>query len=264
LLFTNESVFPYRHDIEILGVTIVDDLVLTRKNEGIWSSVLFFFDVINYIKKSKLFIEDDNFILLDTDVLAIKGCNILFDYIDLHNCNLAYSIGIYDEDFLFHNKKISNLNALSEVFFGESNSNKIKTLIGGEFFGFKKANLTDILRISDYFLNYSDLTTEEQILSIINAQLNFCFFNNTIFRVWTSYKFYKVPKDNNYFFLHFPAEKKFGIFYLFESLKKLNNNDFLRYSNLVKKYIPFTNKFRLFLFRLYFKIKFDFLTNFKW
>ena len=67
------------------------------------------------------------------------------------------------------------------------------------------------------------VTTEEQVLTMLNCNAQFASVNLSIYRVWTAYRNYDVPANfDKYTFLHLTSEKTFGLSRLFEILIEMN------------------------------------------
>lgn len=259
-LFTNVATFPFRDSIEALGVKIYDDLSLTARNPGKWATVKFFFDVIEFIGRHTDFDDDDAFVMLDTDVVALRNATPLFDCLQASKNAIAY---VFDElsgkGRDFHGINISNLEGIGFSAFGKQMN--IKILIGGEFFCFNKyqvSELTSYFRRILYNPNYSSqITTEEQILTLVNAQEPWAFFPEGICRVWTTLRVFKIPKKNfNYIFLHLPSEKEVGLNKLFNATKDIDPHNMTEsdFHLLFYRCIPLKRPYVLYLSKLISKI----------
>ena len=258
-LFTNVATFPFRDSIEALGVKIYDDLTLTARNPGKWATVKFFFDVIEFIGKHNDFDDDDSFVMLDTDVVALRSATPLFDYLQASKNAIAY---VFDDlsgkDQDFHGINISNLERIGLSAFGRQMN--IKSLIGGEFFCFNKyqiSELTSHFRVFNNPIYSSQITTEEQILTLVNAQKPWGFFPEGICRVWTTLRVFKIPKTNfNYIFLHLPSEKEVGLNKLFNVAKDINphNITISDFHLLFYRCIPLRQPYFFYLSKLISKI----------
>ncbi len=260
ILFTNIKDFPFRKEIEGMGVIIYDNLELTKRNKCKWATVNFFFDVINFILKSNLFLKDDRFILLDTDVVSCDSAKTIFKSLDNSIRPIAYiSKNIFSNDEVFHDLKISNLEEIAFQIFGTRL--KIKDLIGGEFFSFSKRqafsfqNEFSTIRSSIYSKN---IYTEEHVLTLYHAYKNFNTIPRAIFRVWTTIKFLKMPfKNIKYIFLHFPSEKDAGLTKLFNAVYRenpcmINESEFQRF---FYRSLPINNPYKFYLNRIFMKFK---------
>jgi hypothetical protein len=262
-LFTNVVTFPFRDSIEELGVKVYDDLSLTSRNPGKWATVNFFFDVIEFISSHNDFDEDDAFIMLDTDVVALRSATPLFDYLKESKNAIAH---VFDElsgkvrDF--HGINISNLEGIGFSAFGLHIN--IKSLIGGEFFCFNKYQIcefTSYFRVFNNPIYSSQITTEEQILTLVNAQKPWAVYHGAIYRVWTTLSVFKLPEKNiNYLFLHLPSEKEAGLHKLFNATidldpLKMSKIDFhilfYRCTHLHKPYYIYLSKIVNKFFRLF-------------
>lgn len=233
-LFTNIQDFPYRKEIEALGVRIYDNLVLTSRNHKKWATVKFFFDVVDFIVDSEDFKGEDGILLLDTDVVATQSAQILFDFLHEGDHPVAY---VLDQKFhkahKFHGLDILALENIGAKIFGRTP--EIKNLIGGEFFLFRKnaieasQQLFSAIRKSNYS---KSLSTEEQILTIVHGLYPWRSYPNAIHRVWTTIRHFDLPKHlQANIFLHLPSEKEDGLNKLFEFTKdvdpqKLSEADF--------------------------------------
>ncbi len=219
----------------------------------------FFFDVIEFIGKHYDFDDDDAFVMLDTYVVALRSATPLFDYLQASKNAVAY---VFDElsgkSRDFHGINISNLEEIGLSAFGRKIN--IKSLIGGEFFCFNKYQITELTRYFSVFKNpdySSQITTEEQILTLVNAQKPWATFPEGIYRVWTTLRVFKIPQKNlNYIFLHLPSEKEAGLNKLFNATKNIDPhnktaNDFYL---LFYKCIPLKRSYFLYLSKLISKI----------
>jgi hypothetical protein len=259
VLFTNVPTFPFRSLIESLGVKVYDDLSLTLRNPYKWATVKFFFDVIEFIRRSNDFKDDDAFVMLDTDVVAIKSVKPLFDFLHTSKNAIAYAFDeLSGKDKDFHGVNISNLEkiGLSALRYQIN----IKKLIGGEFFCFNKYQITEFTKYFDAFKNsdYSDqITTEEQILTLINARESWAFYPEGICRVWTTLRVFKIPKKYlNCIFLHLPAEKELALNKLFHATKDIDPNKIKTsdYRLIFYRCIPLNNPYFLYFIKLKSKI----------
>lgn len=265
VLFTNIDIFPFRDSIEALGVKVYDDLTLTTRNPGKWATVKFFFDVIDFIDGCNDFGEDDAFILLDTDVVALRSAAPLFEFLLSSNNAIAFEFDeLSDKERDFHGTNISNLESLGSNEFGIQTN--IKKLIGGEFFCFKKFQIYELNTYFNLFKN-SDcsrkVATEEQILTLVNAQRPWKFFPEGIFRVWTTLRLFKMPKKNiNYIFLHLPSEKEFGLNELFHATKNIDPHGItLKGFNLLFfRFIPLKQPYQFYFSKIMNKIGTYFLS----
>jgi hypothetical protein len=256
LLFTNTPTFPFRKEIESLGVKVYDDLKLTSRNVGKWATVKFFFDVIDFINSSDDFKLDDSFVMLDTDVVSVNSADGLFGFLDSSNNAIAYCIDDYPSDF--HGLSLLSLQDIGREVF-QSNC-QIDKLIGGEFFCFKKQHI-DFFNKNFKSVYESDnsrnLTTEEQILTIVNAYRSWEFYPKGIFRVWTTMTCFKLPNmPNTYIFLHFPSEKTVGLNKLFNLLINLSPESMEKnnFQHLLNRSIGLNKPFSLYLKKIYLKI----------
>lgn len=210
LLFTNVHDFPFRDDLERLGVTIYSDLKLTNRHYKKWATVKFIFDVLEYVISSDIFVDSDNFVFLDTDVLCMRSSELIFKDLDISGELECYELQTVGKDFIFHGLSIGSLESFYYTFLNEVVS--IKYILGGEYFAFK---LSTLRKYSDRLMLLAKspmLSTEEQIFSLVNAQFNFNHRKDRIFRVWTTVRTYSVPSaSDGYFFLHLPSDKQFGL-----------------------------------------------------
>lgn len=239
-LFTNVKNFPHRDKIEGLGVKVYDDLTMSSRHSGKWATVKFFFDVVDYIANHQNFEDDDAFVMLDNDVVAVRSANPLFSYLDSQSNAIAYPFDFMpNKTHDFHGINLFDLSEFGVGIFGCPA--KITRLIGGEFFCFRKDqannlnNIFSALKVSNY------LTTEEQILTLIDAHNPWCIFHQSIFRVWTTLKVFKVPKKNHeYIFLHLPSEKETGLNDLFNATKNMKASQMgaTKFQDLFYQIIP--------------------------
>jgi hypothetical protein len=260
ILFTNVADFPCRELIEKLGVKIYDNLSLTNRNPGKWATVKFFFDVIEFIDGHNDFDDDDAFVMLDTDVVALRSATPLFECLGTSKNPIIYAFDeVSDKGQDFHGTSISNLERFGLSAFGKQID--IKKLIGGEFFCFKKLQISEFNKYFNVFKNYdysTQITTEEQILTLVNAQESWTLFPESIFRVWTTLRVFKMPKKNiNYIFLHLPSEKEFGLNRLFNATKNISPCDMTEnnFNLLFFRCMPLRQPYYIILSKLTNKIK---------
>jgi len=225
VLFTNVTTFPFRNEIEALGVKVYDNLTLTVRNSGKWATVKFFFDVIEYIDNHNDFNDDDAIVMLDTDVVALRSATPLFDYLRTQENAIAYVFDdLSDENQDFHGTNISNLEEIGLSALGRQM--KINSLIGGEYFCFSKSQISTLTRYFRVFNNSkysSQISTEEQILTLVNAHEPWAIFPEAIYRVWTTLRVFKIPPpQSNYIFLHLPSEKETGLYKLFNATENID------------------------------------------
>lgn len=260
ILFTNIQNFPFRAEIESLGVIIHDNLLLTHRGNKKWATVKFFFDVLNYIEISNHFKYGDKFVLLDTDVLAQHNSKEIFDFLNLNKRPLTFinAHNVNKSDIL-HGLTISRLEEICLNVFNVTGS--INASIGGEFFGFKKGYIDDVLLIFDKLLGskYSDeLSTEEQILTITNSLIVFSQFPYAICRIWSSLSFIKIPKNiERFIWLHLPSEKEDGLNVLFNRFKSVpaNKLDGSNFTKILFEVIPLKSRRYLFFKKIINKVK---------
>ncbi len=259
LLFTNVSNFPFRNEIEALGVKVYDDLTLTSRGSDRWATVRFFFDVIDFVYKNNDFSNEDSIVMLDTDVVAMRDASTLFYYLNTANNAIGYIFErSTDKKPVFHGLHISELKEIGFDLFG--NSSEIVNLIGGEFFAFKKSQISEFLsyfhavNISKY---NSKLTTEEQILTLVNAQISWSVFPDAICRVWTTLRVFSIPNDpSNYIFLHLPSEKELGLNKLFSATQNIDPHlmNVQNFHQLFYRCIPLKHPFILYINKLKIRI----------
>jgi hypothetical protein len=209
VLFTNVHTFPFMDEIEDLGVKIYNNLELTHRGDKKWATVKFFFDVVNFINNSEIFYKNDNFVLLDTDVVMQKNANDLFNKINKINTPQCYTINSSVKlDTDFHGMSVQRMNEVgSSILHRPIN---IKKLLGGEYFAFKKSSLSRSVEDFNSLLKHDIFTTEEQILSIALSGLNCVQYSNyEIYRLWITIKYMDIPSNyKSYVFLHMPSEKE--------------------------------------------------------
>ncbi|PMO27682.1 hypothetical protein [Vibrio breoganii] len=255
VLFTNVDDFPYRNELEKLGVIIFDDLQLSNRNQGKWATVKFFFDVIDFVCDTEFFKYDDKIMLLDTDCIAINSSDNMFERINSVTPIAAYLNGVEaNKSSVFHGETLKNL---EDIYF-ESLGLRINigNKIGGEYFLFLKSGIADFRNKYKCLLNSnsaSKLITEEQILTMISSETPFCIEHKGIYRIWTTLGYRTIPLDyNNYSFLHLPSEKEYSLSILFNEcfnapllsqvdlkklvnkITKLNNEPFLMIKRAVR------------------------------
>jgi hypothetical protein len=259
-LFTNIQDFPYRKEIEALGVKIYDNLTLTSRNHGKWATVKFFFDVLDFIVDNENFKSEDGILLLDTDVIATQSTQILFNFLHEGDHPVAY---VLDQKFhkthTFHGLDIFALENIGAKIFARPP--EIKSLIGGEFFLFRKNTIGASQRLFSALRksNYSkSLSTEEQILTIVHGLYPWRNYPHAIHRVWTSIMHFDLPKHSQAnIFLHLPSEKEDALDKLFNLTKdmdphNLNEADFRL---LLKNCIRLDSPISLYISKIANKIK---------
>lgn len=238
VLFTNNSYFPYRKKLEEKGVLIFDDLSLSYPNVGKWASVKFFFDVIDFIVENEFFCTKDKFALFDTDCLSINSFSSIFDLVTDDEPIAAYLNGFSkNQDMSFHGVSISELNEIYETCCDKKIN--INEKIGGEFFVFRKDKISAVKERYDNLLNSEfgeKLTTEEQILSMINCDIPFNLKHHGIYRIWSTLRHIDIPQTPySYSFLHFPSEKEFSLDLLFREFIDNDGISTQSYRKLVKR-----------------------------
>lgn len=254
VFFTNVPCFPFRREIELLGVTIYDDLTLSYPNEGKWASVKFFFDVINFIHDSEDFLSSDNFAMFDTDCIALNSFSSYFELIKTKDAApLAYLNGVEtDSSSDFHGESLDTLQKIYEEVIGTPIL--IQEKIGGEFFAFNKG---EIKKVKDRYSKLlasiygNRIRTEEQILSMINAEFYFTKPQNAISRLWTTIRYVVIPKGvSDFAFVHLPSEKQTSLpilFSVFLDKNKLNQKDLkklvLSVTSIESRYILIMKRF---------------------
>ncbi len=234
---------------------------VAQQNAKEWATVKFFFDVINYIEDSPYFNNGDSIIMLDTDCIALNSSADLFTRVARINRPVAFITGnVYSADFLFHGLSIS---ALENFFYSLFSCEiTIKDTIGGEFFAFNKNDDLSTFRVN-YECIFNDprgdlITTEEQILTMLNAKTKFVNIDLSIYRIWTAYRNYDVSSDYKRFtFLHLPSEKTTGLSGLFKTLIEITPNSFSsdELDKVIYQHIPLHNPFKLFAFKFINSVK---------
>jgi len=250
--FTNVSSFPLRREIEALGVVIFDDLQLSHRNAYKWATVKFFFDVVNYIEDSSYFNDGDSIIMLDTDCIGLNSSAEIFLHLAKVDRPVVYITGsVSSASFVFHGLSVPQLENIFESVF--SSGINIKYTIGGEFFAFNKnENLKKFRAQCERLLTSQHrdlLTTEEQILTMLNANTNFFNIEFSIYRIWTAYRNYDVSSDFSKFtFLHLPSEKIDGLSKLFIQLVEMTPSDFTSDSlnKVIYRHMPINNPLKLY------------------
>tara|TARA_B110000977_G_scaffold186713_1_gene252999 strand:- start:3184 stop:4167 length:984 start_codon:yes stop_codon:yes gene_type:complete len=260
-LFTNVSSFPLRNEIESLGVVIFDDLKLVHRNTKEWATVKFFFDVVTYIENSSYFKDDDSIVMLDTDCIGLNSSAKLFTHLEKMDQPAVYFTGYaLSAHHELHGLSIRALEKVFEHVFLRKIF--IRNTIGGEFFAFNKnKNLKDFRRYYENLLEAQTkdtITTEEQILSIINGDMKFLYIDFSIYRIWTAYRNYDVCNDINKFtFLHLPSEKTNGLASLFKQLIKKQPLNFTSdaLDKVIYQHIPINNPIKLYAMKILNDIK---------
>lgn len=256
VLFTNVENFPLRNKIENLGVIIFHDITLTKRNESKWATVNFFFDVILYIQNNIFFLEEDIVLMLDTDCLAINSADYLFSKMTCEENQYVHLIGkVKDINDFFHGISFDNL---EKAYYNVFNSKVTLTeTVGGEFFLFKKNNISNFISQYIFFSNSTfgqRISTEEQILTLFNVDLNFKKYPKSIYRIWTTYKCIDIPFDfKNYVFLHLPSEKTYGLKRLYKILSHQHPSNYTKSSlnKVIFEKIPLGNIIQLYYLKFF-------------
>ena len=255
-LFTNVKDFPFRHLLEEYGVLIYDHIDISHRKKGKWSTSTYLFDVLRFLQTSKDFDDNSIFVLMDSDVLSLNESKNL--YIGIMDSDKPFVYKIEDgseKSENFHGLHLSRLNFIGQNYYNKDC--KIKELIGGEFFAFRRNMIKHTLSDFDILRNNVDITTEEQVLSIANSIYNWQTFPNSIFRVWTTIKKFNVPKNyKSYIFLHLPSEKEYGLNVLFKSIQSYKPNSFAKnkWLELIDEHFILDCKSRNFIYKLSQKI----------
>lgn len=256
-LFTNVKNFPHRDEIEGLGVKVYDKLTLSSRHSGRWATVKFFFDVIDFIAIHQDFSDDDAFAMLDNDVVAVRSAGPLFSYLYSQSNAIAYPFDLMpNEAHDFHGINLLDLSNFGTGIFG--GGTKIKRLIGGEFFCFRKSHVNNLNKLFSPLRASNYLTTEEQILTLVDAHKPWCVFHQSVFRVWTTLKVFKLPQKNHeYIFLHLPSEKESGLNKLFHEAIKANPNEMseIEFHQLLDRCISLNNPIKLYFSKLLIRLR---------
>jgi hypothetical protein len=256
-IFTNISNFPLRNEIESLGVIIKSNLKLSHRNPGKWATVKFFFDVIEYIETDPDFAIGDSLLMLDTDCICLNDAQALFSASAVNRGPIAYVTGDASAVKLdFHGLPIYFLEDIYKNIF--PNSIIITETIGGEFFLFKKGeSYIEIIRNKYKLLLESNMaesiTTEEQILTMLNADSKFVGVPRSIFRIWTTYRHRDIHKEfNKFIFLHLPSEKQYGLNRLFSCLIGMSPSEVnpRQLKILILNCIPINNLAKLYFLKV--------------
>ena len=97
---------------------------------------------------------------------------------------------------------------------------EISSLVGGEFFAFKKSCLKELLENAIKLSSEISIRTEEQVLTILHAVSPFRVMDLAVYRCWTSVSHMDLPPDwTRFMFLHLPSEKNLGFLKLYERLQ---------------------------------------------
>ncbi|WP_045371670.1 hypothetical protein [Vibrio campbellii] len=258
VFFTNVDDFPFRKEIEGLGVKVYSDLVLTRNNVGKWASVKFFFDVLEYINNSSFFNPNDKFMLFDTDCIAIRTMNgKVFDRISPENKFLAYLNGSVNSDINFHGSKLSSI---IDVYLNAFDTKvDITEKIGGEYFGFSKCSLSELIEKYTKLFNLDSgniLITEEQVLTLFHADLKFDLSHAAVCRVWTTLKDNNIPNNiDSYFYLHLPAEKQLSLEQIFNATIEHQSLDKVELEKIIVSKTKLWSRNKLILRRIVWTLK---------
>lgn len=242
-LFTNVSNFSEREKLESLGVVVHHNIDLSFRGNKKWATVKYFFNVIDYIVNSNYFTSEDLIVLVDTDVLCISDLDAVFAQIEEANKPVIYELGDLELTDSLHDMSISRLTEMYKYISSEQVGRFRK--VGGEFFGFTKISIKPFLK--DFYLLASEheISTEEQILSIIHSANNFICEKMVIKRLWTTFSYYNVPSNFlEYSLLHLPAEKSRG-FILLRNFFKTNAGyelSHLEYLKFLKFHFHLGNK----------------------
>lgn len=194
-----------------------------------WGIVQYRYDVIN--KLCEIMNDDDQVIMLDTDVVCVGSLDNIFKEIEHRLClfDVQHSLDARD--------RRSILNNYLKIYPNESHCELIH--YGGEFIGARKSDLVKVLDESAKVIGLGNSTmglvnfNDEHITSIAvdNLKKQGLIVNNAnayIYRYWTSYNF-RCPNfylaATNYHYnpvvlWHLPVEKKFGIMKVYQYIIK--------------------------------------------
>ena len=166
--------------------------------------------------------EEDQVIMLDTDVVCVGSLDNVFNEIKHRLClfDVQHALDARDRKSILHN--------YLKIYPTENHCELIH--YGGEFIGAKKNDLTKILNESSKVINLGNSVkglenfNDEHITSIAvdNLKKQGLLVNNAnayIYRYWTGYNFHMSGfylASTNYYYnsvvlWHLPSEKKFGI-----------------------------------------------------
>jgi hypothetical protein len=206
--------------------------------------------------------------MLDTDCLAINSAEGLFSKMNHENKEFVHIIGnVKDINDNFHGISFDNLEKSYNNYFNTQIT--LTEILGGEFFLFKKNNISNFISQYNFFSNSTfgyRITTEEQILTLFNVEHKFKKYPYSIYRIWTTYKCLDIPLDfKNFTFLHLPSEKTYGLQRLY---KKISEKHPLNYSSsslnkVIFAKIPLNNIINLYFLKILsdFRIKLESIFN---
>ncbi|WP_234123166.1 hypothetical protein [Clostridium hydrogenum] len=208
---------------------------------GAWRNQFYIFDILAYIEKK--YEDSDKFLILDSDCVFVKKSDEIFEDIDTNKV-IAYSEAT-PLDYRMNGITTIEMRQLYEKFYNEKSD---VIYYGGEILAAKVSSIKLIneqykflwkVNFEQYTKKDIKLTEEAHFLSMIYHKIgvNNIVANNYIKRMWTTFKFNTVNKEDlNLVIWHLPAEKKTGFKYMFNKISKkkinLNEEDFV---NLAKR-----------------------------
>lgn len=185
-----------------------------------WRNQFFVLDILNHL--SKQLHSSDLCLVLDGDVIwsGAASTNEMWDQLFKEGSLTMLPIESFDENI--NGLTLQELKSLSHML-GNLKKNEVK-YAGGEFIALRGDKLQEIVTISaEIWKKYNDLLQSSQIdfieeahfLSIVYslARIEFGTGNRYIRRIWTQIFHYSNREvgDMNLVIWHLPAEKRFGI-----------------------------------------------------
>lgn len=209
-----------RFGVEILMVPLTHRLA--RPATSSWGNVLYFLDVMEHFCESG---EDDaGFVLMDCDVIVTRDVDSIFAPLD--TCSfVGYSLDTPPDEAINGVTRVK-MSRISRSMFGDAAAQPVRHF-GGELFGATRESWKRHRALFHelYRLAASDagecasIYTEEHFFSIVFGGIpNEVHAEEALLkRMWTSRQYSNVePGDQNHALWHLPAEKRYGLKYLYE------------------------------------------------
>lgn len=206
--------------------------------DQIWAGAMLLFDAIEALIEKDIDIKpNDNILFFDNDIIFNSSLK------DIKCLNEDFDILVYDisSEYIVNNKWMVNFNNIDSKFLEDS---KFKPY-GGEFLGIKGRYIKEFVEKFKNIYPIQGLITEEHYISyLITYELfsnNVKNINNNLKRVWTTYRYSNLSKnDYSFNILHLPSEKEYGLYYLSNKIIKCgryNKNVALKILGIRDKYI---------------------------
>lgn len=191
-----------------------------------WANQFFILDIIRF--QSSL---NEDFCLMDSDVICI---NKQVPKLKLIEDVILYKLSNSPEE-MFNGLSVSSLSSLGKTF-GYEDTSREMSYYGGELIYVSKFSIKMFSRVLEdiYRKNRTNFegkvvfaTEEAHLISIASTQFRTLDAGDNLIikRIWTQpWTFRQIPKDWRYLtYLHLPAEKKTGLFLIYEAVINKNS-----------------------------------------